>query len=349
MEICLKLAKKGSYKTHPNPQVGALIVKDNKIISQGYHHKFGKKHAEIDALEKINFKATGTTLYCTLEPCCHQGKTPPCTQSIIKSGISKVVLGSSDNFEKVNNKGIKQLKDAGIEVITGILEEECKKLNKAFFFANKNKIPLGTIKAAASLDSKSSLKNGKSKWITSNKAREYARKQRDYFSAILVGINTVIKDNPNLGGKNRDPLRIILDPHLKISVKAQVLRDDNCIVFCKSEKIKQKDKAKIVKTHFNKIVGIDNYSLKEILTFLFKEKNIISLLVEGGSKTIGYFLQEKLAHELNYYFEPILLGNKAKEALPFPEINNLTESIKIKNTSIKKLGSSFLLKGEIEY
>lgn len=214
MRLAIEIAKKGAGKVNPNPMVGAVIVKDERVIGQGYHKYYGGNHAEVNAFENLSDNPEGATIYVTLEPCSHYGKTPPCVDKIIANKISKVVVGTLDPNPLVEGRGIKALKEAGIEVITGVLEEECKKLNEVFMKYILCKRPFVVLKTAMTLDGKIATESGESKWITSDKSRQEVHKLRNKLSAIMVGVNTVIKDNPELtcrleGGKN--PVRIIVD------------------------------------------------------------------------------------------------------------------------------------------
>ena len=198
MKLAIKISKKGVGKVNPNPLVGAVIVKDNKIIGQGYHEYYGGNHAEVNAFENLSDNPEGATIYVTLEPCSHYGKTPPCVDKIIDNKISKVVIGTLDPNPLVQGKGVKKLKEAGIDVITGILEEECKELNEVFMKYIVTKKPFVVLKTAMTLDGKIATASGESKWITSDKSRKEVHKLRNELSAIMVGVNTVIKDNPKV-------------------------------------------------------------------------------------------------------------------------------------------------------
>ncbi|MEK6528346.1 MAG: bifunctional diaminohydroxyphosphoribosylaminopyrimidine deaminase/5-amino-6-(5-phosphoribosylamino)uracil reductase RibD, partial [Nitrospirota bacterium] len=228
MQRALALAVKGKGRTSPNPAVGAVIVKNNKIIAKGYHKKAGTPHAEILSLKKAGAKARGATLYVNLEPCCHTGKkTPPCTKAIIKAGIKKVVTAMIDPNSKVSGRGIRELQNAGIETKVGIMRTEAKKLNEAFIKFITKKEPFVILKVAQSLDGKIATAKGESKWITGEDARKYVHKLRNEVDAVLVGIGTVKKDNPSLtcrikGGRN--PFRVVVDSSLSIPLNAKVLK-----------------------------------------------------------------------------------------------------------------------------
>lgn len=226
MKLAMNLAKRGEGKVNPNPLVGAVIVKDNKIISKGYHREFGGNHAEIEAFNNLDSNSDGATMYVTLEPCSHYGKTPPCVDKIIENKISKVIIGCSDPNELVKGKGIEKLKNAGIEVKISNLESECKKLNETFIKYIKVKKPFVVLKNAMSLDGKISTYTGQSKWITGEKSRESVHNLRNKYMGIMVGVNTVIKDNPELTCRlknGRNPVRIIVDSNLRIPINSKVI------------------------------------------------------------------------------------------------------------------------------
>ncbi|MDO8576534.1 MAG: bifunctional diaminohydroxyphosphoribosylaminopyrimidine deaminase/5-amino-6-(5-phosphoribosylamino)uracil reductase RibD, partial [bacterium] len=227
LKLTLELAEKGRGKTFPNPMVGAVIVKRGRIVGQGYHRKAGEPHAEAEALGIAGGRAKGATLYVNLEPCDHWGRTPPCADTIIRANIKRVVCCTRDPH-KVARGGIEKLKRAGIAVSVGELAQEARDLNEAFFTFHELHRPFVAIKFAASLDGKIATHTGDSKWITNERARAYARRLRGHYQAILVGINTILHDDPHLGVRAKgkpDPLRIILDTTLRIPLKSKVLRD----------------------------------------------------------------------------------------------------------------------------
>ena len=228
MKKCIQLAKKGEGNTAPNPMVGCIILnKNNEIISTGYHHKYGKNHAERDALLKLkNGEEKDGTLIVNLEPCSHYGKTPPCADLIIERKLKKVVIGCKDNNPKVNGGGIKKLKDANIEIVTGVLEKECKELNKIFFTNIEEKRTFVALKTATTIDGKIATHNGDSKWITSNKSRLYGKKLRKKYSAILTSAETVIKDNPQMLHKTK----IILDKSLRTNFNSEIYKNGHIII-----------------------------------------------------------------------------------------------------------------------
>lgn len=360
----LKLAKKGLGQTNPNPMVGAVIVKNGKIIGKGYHKRVGLPHAEIEALRSAKERLKGATLYTNLEPCSHFGRTPPCVQAIIKAGINRVVCSTLDPNPKVQGKGIRALKKADIKVSVGLLEKESRLLNEPFFIFHKKKRPFIAIKFAASLDGKIAAKTGDSKWITNEKARSYARKLRRHYQSVLVGINTILKDDPSLGitpcaefgarvkagtsaieCEKKEPLRIILDPSLKIPLNSQVLRDNNVIIvttmFANKKNLEMlKKRAVPFRCYKNKIIP-----LPRLLDDL-KKQEIISILVEGGGETIGHFIDKGLVDKLYAFYSPIIVGGKkAVTAVSAEGIKNLKSAIRFSNISFKHFGDNFLLSG----
>lgn len=282
MREALKLAEKGRGWVSPNPMVGAVIVKNNKVIGQGYHQAFGKDHAEVEALKNID--ARGATLYVTLEPCSHHGKTPPCTEAILESGIQKVVIASKDPLRN----GIEILKSAGLEIECGVLEDEATALNKAFFLFHEAKRPLVTLKVAMSLDGKIARSKDKASWLTSESAQKKVHQLRHEHQAILVGAGTVLSDNPHLGVrkmKGRDPLRIILGGKRKLPPHAQIFRDERYMIF-------------------------EDQSVESVLKSLY-QANIQSLLVEGGQAVFRSFLEAQKVDQLEIFIAPVYLGVEA--------------------------------------
>lgn len=284
MRRALRLAEKGLGKTRSNPMVGAVLVKDGIRIGEGYHERFGEAHAEVNALLQTK-DAKGAELYVTLEPCCHKGKTGPCTKEIIKRGVKKVYIASLDPSEKVGGKGIQELKQAGVEVEIGLLESESKALNKHFFTYHEKKRPFVAVKAAISLDGKISRKAGVTSKLSGEKSQKAVHLMRSRYEAILVGSNTVITDNPQLTTryvKGDDPKRIILKGSRELNSDLKVFDDDNFLV-------------------------LQNKTPKEILEVLYEE-GITSLMVEGGNKVFNSFFTNKLLDEIHVFVSPQILG-----------------------------------------
>jgi len=353
MRLALSLAKKGEGKVSPNPMVGAVLAKNETIIAQGYHRYFGGPHAEVETIEKAKAKAKGATLYVSLEPCSHWGKTPPCTQKIIKAGIKKVIAATLDPNPVNSGKGIEELQKGGIETEVGILKEEAEKVNEAFFKFMKRRVPFVIVKAAASLDGKIATYKGESKWITSEKSRQLAHHLRDRVDAILVGVNTIIRDDPSLlPPSKKNFARIVLDSSLRIPLKARILQDqDKADTFVFTTLRSDKDKLLQLEKKGIKvaIMGEEDgkVSLEEVLKKL-GELEIMNLLVEGGGEVIGSFFEKRSVDKIFLFLAPRIIGGRG--ALTWVEgkgVGFLKETPFIEINSVKKIGGDFLLEGHV--
>ena len=331
MRMAIELAKKGAGAVNPNPMVGAVVVKNGEVIGRGYHKFFGGPHAEVYALEEAGEKAEGATIYVTLEPCSHYGKTPPCAKKIIDMGIKKCFIGSSDPNPKVAGRGVAMLKEAGIEVVENVLKEECDEVNQVFFKYIKTKIPYLFVKCGITLDGKIALSNGISKWITNSIAREKVQYYRNKFMGIMVGINTVLTDNPSLTARIENgvnPFRIIVDPNLQIDENCKVVKnnEDEKTVIITSQKnlfiedtenteiqIKQKKLCKENKVKFIFIDG-EKFSFKEMLEEIGKT-GIDSILLEGGETLISLAFEENVIDGGEIFIANKILGDS--RAKPF--------------------------------
>lgn len=315
----IELAKKGLGHTNPNPLVGAVIVKDGVVIGEGYHERYGELHAERNAIASLRESAKGATIYVTLEPCCHYGKTPPCTEAIIEQGISTVVIGSRDPNPLVAGKGAKLLREAGIEVIEDYMIEECDKLNDVFFYYIENKLPYVTMKYAMTLDGKICTRTGDSKWITGEKSREFVHKSRAYNVGIMIGIGTVLEDNPmlNVRGDNsaRQPVRIIADSRLRIPFDSNICKtawEYKTIVACSVDESENNyvDKINSLKGVGIEVINVpdgDKVDLKKLMMIL-GEKKIDSILLEGGG-TLNYSaLKAGIVNKVQAYIAPKFFG-----------------------------------------
>ena len=331
MRMAIELAKKGAGAVNPNPMVGAVVVKNGEVIGRGYHKFFGGPHAEVYALEEAGEKAEGATIYVTLEPCSHYGKTPPCAKKIIDMGIKKCFIGSSDPNPKVAGKGVAMLKEAGIEVVENVLKEECDKVNQVFFKYIKTKIPYLFVTCGITLDGKIALSNGISKWITNSIAREKVQYYRNKFMGIMVGINTVLTDNPSLTARIENgvnPFRIIVDPNLQIDENCKVVKnnEDEKTMIITSQKnlftedtenteiqIKQKRLSEENKVKFIFIDG-EKFSFKEMLEEIGKT-GIDSILLEGGETLISLAFEENAIDGGEIFIANKILGDS--RAKPF--------------------------------
>lgn len=319
IQLTLELAKRGIGKVSPNPLVGCVITRNDKIIGAGFHAKYGEEHAEINAINSSQESLEGATLYVNLEPCSHYGNTPPCVDRIINEKIKRVVIGTLDINPVVNGKGIKKLKAAGVEVKAGVLEKECEELNKFFFKYIAKKLPYITLKAATTLDGKIADVNAKSEWISSEESRKYVHSLRNKYDAVLIGANTALIDNPLLTVRHiegRNPWRIVLDPELKLPIDLSLFRKNfdqrTIIVLCEKGLKKKRKLAQIANSGVKIIIAKktdENFiDLKYLLKELAKIK-ITSILVEGGSKILTSFIKEKLFDDLILFISPKLLGD----------------------------------------
>lgn len=354
MKKAIHLAKKGTGKTSPNPIVGAVIVKNGKIIGSGYHQKYGDNHAEIIAIKNSSGSVKGTTLFITLEPCCHHGNTPPCVDTIIKEKIKRVVVGTIDPNPNVNGKGIKILKSNGILVDVGILERECLELNESYFKYVKSGIPFVTVKYAQTLDGRIATKTGNSQWISSAPSRKYSHYLRGINDCVLVGIGTIKSDNPKLTVrhvKGRNPLRVIVDSKLSIPLRSNVLTDNapqRTIVATTSQAPSKKVSAieklgvevMIVKKDKNGGVSLDGL-LKKL-----GRKKIVSIMVEGGPQIITSLLKAKLVDKMIIFTSPKILG-EGTNAIGDLKINKVKDAIKFSSFKTIKKGDDFVFTGKL--
>ncbi|MCD6575400.1 bifunctional diaminohydroxyphosphoribosylaminopyrimidine deaminase/5-amino-6-(5-phosphoribosylamino)uracil reductase RibD [Candidatus Aerophobetes bacterium] len=352
MKLAISLARRGEGKVSPNPVVGAVLIKNGNLIGKGYHRYFGGPHAEIEAIKDAGEKVRGSTLFVTLEPCCHFGKTPPCTKAIIKAGIKKVVVATLDPNPLNNGRGVEILRKAGIDVKVGVCEKEARKINEFFFKFIREKIPYVILKAAASLDGKIATYKGESKWITGERSRKLGKKLRSKVDAILVGINTVIKDNPQLLPlKSRKRFfRVILDTKLRIPPGAKVLEEQlhyPTFIFTSSKANREKIrslKEKNVKVRVLEDCE-DRVNLKKVLRELGKE-GIASLLVEGGGEVIASFIEENLADRIFLFLSPLLIGGrKAPTWIEGKGFESLKYVPRIKIEKIQKVDEDILIQG----
>lgn len=343
MELAIGLAEAGKGQTSPNPAVGAVIVTNNKIVGVGSHMKAGEEHAEVHALNMAKSKARGGTIYVTLEPCSHYGKTPPCAELIVQSGIKRAVIATEDPNPHVCGKGIHYLKQAGIEVEVGVKKAEADRINEDFYHYIKTNMPFITLKSAVSLDGKIATSTGESKWITGREAREDVHQYRHEHDAILVGVGTVLKDNPKLttrlpqGGKN--PIRIILDSELRTPIDAHVITDNSVetwIVIGNKVSVEQKQKFK--QEHVT-LIEVDNPRELHSLMLRLGRLGIVSLFIEGGATVNDSFLTEKLVNQVILYIAPILIGGSdAPTSFEGDGITSLQRSLKLQFESVQTIG-----------
>ncbi len=346
MVECLRLAERGRGWVNPNPMVGAVLVKNGRIIARGYHKQVGLPHAEIEALKRAGTKARGATLYVNLEPCNHFGRTPPCTDAVIAAGIRRVVCAAQDPHA-IARGGIEKLRKAGIQVSLGVCEKEARELNEAFFTFHEKGRPLVAIKFAVSLDGKLATRTGDSKWITNEKARSFARALRGEHQSVLVGINTVLKDDPHLGVRQRgrrDPLRIIIDSTLRIPFRAKVLRDSNVLVITTTRGSAAKKKHLEARGVHVRVIQGSRISVKKLLTVL-REKEIVSVFVEGGGEVLGSFIDAKIADKVYAFYAPLIIGGAGSSTIGGRGARTLGEALRLKHVTIRPFKNDVLVEG----
>jgi len=349
IKLTLEIAKKGIGSVSPNPLVGAVLVKDGKIIGAGYHQKYGEAHAEVNAINSASESVEGATLFVNLEPCSHFGKTPPCVDALLESKIKKVVIGTLDMNPIVCGNGIQKLKDNGVEVKVGILENECVELNKFFFKNVTKKTPYVTLKSAITLDGKIADESYQSKWITSTASRKQVHKLRAEYDSVLIGANTVNKDDPQLSVRlveGRNPKRIILDPQLKSCIERKIFHSEKNVLLITSVEKKDTVKVKTLKNLgvnflFVKTDEMKQFHLKTVLKKM-SDQNIASILVEGGAKVYNAFIKENLFDEMQIFIAPKLLGNGIQFLSDFG-IKEMSKARKLIIHSFEKYDEDLLL------
>jgi diaminohydroxyphosphoribosylaminopyrimidine deaminase/5-amino-6-(5-phosphoribosylamino)uracil reductase len=356
MRLAMQLAGNAIGRTSPNPLVGAVIVKDNRVVGCGWHRKAGTPHAEVHALNQAGELAQGADVYVTLEPCAHYGKTPPCAKALVEAKVKNVYGGLLDVNPKVAGKGFKILEDAGIHVEYGFLQDELRKQNEVFFKWIEHKKPFIVLKAAMTLDGKIATATGQSKWITNETSRAYGYKLRDIYDGIMVGINTVIEDNPMLtvrvdGGKN--PIRIVVDSSLKIDINANVVQDKSAKTIIATTDKANKDKILKLQAQDVDVIVVDKdendkVDIEKLLDIL-GQQNICSILVEGGATLSGSFAAKKLVDKVYFFIAPKIIGGKeAKTPVAGTGILNLQEALALKDIQIEKLEEDVLIIGRVD-
>lgn len=346
MARALELAALGEGSVNPNPLVGAVVVKDGVVVGEGYHKKYGGPHAEVFALEMAGEKAYGADIYVTLEPCSHYGKTPPCAKKIIEMGIKRCIVASLDPNPLVSGRGIKMLQDAGIEVVTGVMEREAKELNRVFMKYISEKKSYLFLKCGITLDGKIATKTGNSKWITNELAREKVQRLRNRYMGIMVGINTVLKDDPSLTARienGRDPYRIVIDPKLEIPLESKIVNfEDGKSVITTSQENRESEKIKILEEKRVRVEYLegDEFEISEILKKT-GELGIDGIILEGGSYLISKAFKENAIDGGEIFIAPKILGDS--EAISFVRgfsVENIADGFELKNVKINSYGNN---------
>ncbi|BHH83934.1 bifunctional diaminohydroxyphosphoribosylaminopyrimidine deaminase/5-amino-6-(5-phosphoribosylamino)uracil reductase RibD [Desulforhopalus sp. 52FAK] len=358
MRLAIDEAKKGVGRTSPNPVVGAVIVKDGKVVGKGYHKKAGTPHAEIHAINNATGNLKGTTIYVTLEPCSHTGKTPPCCEAIAKTGISRVVVGMKDPNPVVNGRGILYLRESGAEVVYGILEKECIDINLPFIKCMKTSLPYMVMKAGVSLDGRLNYQRGVPGWMTGEEVGLKVHQLRDRYDSIMVGSKTILSDNPSLttrlvGNDHRDPARIIIDTHLTTPLSAKVYvnsSEGKSYVICSKEA--DSDRRLMFEQQGVCVLTVDKTSnginLKQALRKI-AEQGISSVLVEGGSILHGGLLAEELYDYAYLFYGAVFAGDSGQSLTANLDVKSRDLSPKLEQPVFESYGKDMLVRGKILY
>jgi diaminohydroxyphosphoribosylaminopyrimidine deaminase/5-amino-6-(5-phosphoribosylamino)uracil reductase len=354
MHLALREAKKGIGRTSPNPCVGAVLVKNGKVIGKGYHKMAGTPHAEIHALRNAGSKAQNSTLYVTLEPCNHTGRTPPCTEAILQAGVKRVVIGMPDPNPQVSGRGGKYLASMGVSVSSGVLEGKCREINLPFIKHVTTGMPWVILKAGMSLDGRIAAQAGQSSQITNEQSRHRVHKLRDQVDAILVGLETALIDDPSLttrlpgGKKRRDPLRVILDSDLRLPPAARLLQqesDAQTLVFCGPD-VPEKKRLQLEKAGATiKPVPLRATGKLDLLAVLAElgRSQLNSVLVEGGSKVHGSFLQEHLVDQVLLFVAPVFLGQQGVPLVSFSDQQQKIDFSELNILHTRRYGTDLMI------
>ncbi|MDV2440060.1 bifunctional diaminohydroxyphosphoribosylaminopyrimidine deaminase/5-amino-6-(5-phosphoribosylamino)uracil reductase RibD [Acinetobacter gerneri] len=343
MKKAISLAKLGQYSTRPNPNVGCVIVKDDVVVGTGFHPKAGQPHAEVFAMREAGALSQGATAYVTLEPCAHYGRTPPCAKGLVEAGVARVVVACPDPNPLVAGKGVQILRDAGIQVDVGICEDEAHQLNLGFLKAMATGMPYVRLKVASSLDGRTAMASGESKWITDTAARQDVQHFRAISAAVLTGISTVLADDPELNVRHLpevdlatvvQPKRVILDRQGRLPLSAKILQNPETVMVMGPFRQELADLG---------VVQFPIQSLKSLLLTLAKEHQIYDVLVEAGATLSSAFLQENLVDEMISYVAPTFLGQSAR-AMFSVEFNTMAEQLRFKLVDVLQIGDDIRLK-----
>ncbi len=351
MARALRLAKKGLYTAHPNPRVGCVIVKDGRIVGEGWHEYTGGPHAEVNALRQAGEQARGATVYVTLEPCCHQGRTPPCTEALIQAGVTRVIAAMVDPHSRVAGNGLAQLTAAGIDTASGLYEAQAEALNPGFIKRMRFGRPFVRCKLAMSLDGRTAMAGGESKWITSEAARLDVQRLRARSSAILTGVGTVLADDPSMTVRSEEvrnqPLRVVVDTHLSMPADARILKQPGeTVVFTCGDEVGKSELeaagAKVINLPF----CATDVDLESVLDQL-GEMEINELLVETGATLSGGFMQAGLIDELVIYVAPSLMGDSARALFRLPALKTMEQKIELNIIERRMVGQDMRITAKV--
>ena len=347
MARALQLAARGLYTTSPNPRVGCVIVKGGKIIGEGWHQKAGEPHAEIHALLEAGMAAQGATVYVSLEPCAHHGRTPPCADALVGAGVARVIAAAQDPNPNVAGKGLARLKAAGIETLAGLMEKEARELNEGFFKRMVHGHPLVRIKTASSLDGKTALSSGQSKWITGEAARADVHKLRARACAILTGIETVLADNPQMNVRDvdtvRQPIKVIVDSRLRTPADAAILKGAKTLIACAEPDAKKAAALEAAGAEILCLPGADGKVDLNALLSRLAQKGVNELMTEAGPRLNGALIAAGLADEWVQYLAPCLLGSAARPLFELAEPAAMQQRLNWKLADQRMLGADLRL------
>jgi len=354
MARALQLAERGLYTTDPNPRVGCVLVKDHHIVGEGWHERAGEAHAEVHALKAAGKSAQGSTAYVTLEPCCHHGRTPPCSEALIKAGVTRVVVAMRDPHSQVDGGGIRQLQEAGIAVQSGLLEQPARQLNPGFIRRMQTGRPWVRLKLAMSLDGRTAMASGESQWITGAAARQDVQRWRARSSAILTGVGTVLADDPSmtvrLGDTGRQPLRVIIDTNLSTPARAKILQQpgQTVIMTCSEDEAMREE----LRNAGAEVITVppDAHNTVDLAAVLDQlgELEINELHVETGATLAGSLMQAGLVDELIVYMAPVLLGDAARGLFHLPGLESMADRVPLQIKDIRAIGEDWRITAELK-
>lgn len=352
IQRCISLASQAKGQTSPNPMVGAVIVQNNQVVGEGYHPSAGQPHAEIFALEQAQAKAQGATLYVNLEPCNHHGKTPPCTDAIIKSGIAKVVIGMIDPDPRVSGSGVKSLTEAGIEVVVGVEEEACRQLNEAFIYRVVHKKPLGILKYAMTLDGKIAATSGHSAWVTGEAARHYVHQLRATCDAVIIGGNTVRQDNPHLtthGVSAHNPLRVVMSRSLNLPLDAHLWETSEVPTLVITQTGINPALQKQLLTHGVEVIELKSLSPAQVLQHLY-ERGLSSVLWECGGRLAAQAIAENAVQKIIAFIAPKIIGGEiAPTPVGYLGLEKMSDALCLERVSHRIIEQDFVIEGYVNY
>ncbi|MCS7167410.1 MAG: bifunctional diaminohydroxyphosphoribosylaminopyrimidine deaminase/5-amino-6-(5-phosphoribosylamino)uracil reductase RibD [Gemmatales bacterium] len=355
MQRALELARRGEGYVEPNPMVGAVVVRDGEVVGEGWHERFGGPHAEVVALQRARSAARGATLYVTLEPCCHWGKTPPCTQAILRAGIGRVIVAMLDPFPAVAGRGVAELVGAGISVEVGVLEEQARKLNAPYLKRLMRGRPWVIAKWAMSLDGKIATASGESKWISQEAARQLARQWRGKMDAVVVGIGTVERDDPHLGappGSPRTPMRVVLDRQLRLPLTAQLVRTARQapVLVVHGQDVDPEKREALIRAGCECVavpVEAGRLAVPALLDELGR-RQMTNVLVEGGGQVLGSFFDAGEIDEVRVFVASMLLGGReAVVPLAGRGVAAIAQAVRLRSWQVEVVGSDVLVTGRI--